>query len=60
MRYTLRLLTLGQLGRAATLVCALEVLRRKNPERLGGERFSVGLWVGKSATAKRASNFSGA
>ncbi len=51
LRYTLRLLTLDQLGRAATLVCALESLRRKTPARLGAERFSVGLWVGKSATA---------
>ena len=51
LRYTLRLLTLDQLGRAATLVCALEVLRRRNPERLGEERFSVGLWVGRSATS---------
>ncbi|MEZ4404481.1 MAG: DISARM system helicase DrmA [Kofleriaceae bacterium] len=52
LRYTLRLLTLDQLGRAATLVCALEVLRATQPE-LGGERFSLGLWVGKSATANR-------
>ena len=28
LRYTLRLLTLDQLGRAATLVCALEMIRR--------------------------------
>lgn len=51
LRYTLRLLTLDQLGRAATLVCALESQRRKTPARLGPERFSVGLWVGRSATA---------
>ena len=50
LRYTLRLLTLDQLARAATLVCALEVLRRAEP-RLGEVRFSVGLWVGRSATA---------
>ncbi|WP_437650365.1 DISARM system helicase DrmA [Sorangium sp. So ce362] len=51
LRYTLRLLTLDQLGRAATLVCALESQRRKMPAVLGDTRFSVGLWVGRSATA---------
>lgn len=51
LRYTLRLLTLDQLGRAATLICALEVLRRKRPNHLGTVRFSIGLWVGRSATA---------
>ncbi len=51
LRYTLRLLTLDQLGRAATLVCALELLRQENPAKLGDVRFSVGLWVGSSATA---------
>lgn len=50
LRYTLRLLTLDQLGRAATLICALEVLRRGQPQRLGRERLSIGLWVGRSAT----------
>ncbi|PRP97854.1 hypothetical protein ENSA5_30870 [Enhygromyxa salina] len=53
LRYTLRLLTLDQLGRAATLMCALEELRRRKPKLLGNTRFSVGLWVGKSATANR-------
>jgi hypothetical protein len=53
LRYTLRLLTLDQLARAATLMCALEMLRRKNPERLGDVRFAVGLWVGGKATANR-------
>jgi hypothetical protein len=51
LRYTLRLLTLDQLGRASTLICALEVLRQKEPKRLGDVRFSIGLWVGRSATA---------
>ena len=50
LRYTLRLLTLDQLGRAATLICALEMIRKEMPERLGEVRFAVGLWVGKSAT----------
>jgi hypothetical protein len=53
LRYTLRLLTLDQLGRAATLICALEELRRRNPNELGNARFTVGLWVGASATANR-------
>jgi hypothetical protein len=51
LRYTLRLLTLDQLGRAATLICALESQRRDMPAVLGDARFSVGLWVGRSATA---------
>ncbi|HYO93787.1 MAG TPA: DISARM system helicase DrmA [Polyangiaceae bacterium] len=51
LRYTLRLLTLDQLGRAATLISALELQRRKHPERLGKERFAIGLWVGRGATA---------
>jgi hypothetical protein len=53
LRYTLRLLTLDQLGRAATLMCALEELRRRNPKELGSSRFTVGLWVGSSATPNR-------
>ncbi|MRG95723.1 DISARM system helicase DrmA [Polyangium spumosum] len=53
LRYTLRLLTLDQLGRAATLMCALEELRRRNPKELGNARFTIGLWVGASASANR-------
>lgn len=53
LRYTLRLLTLDQLGRAATLICALEELRRRNPKELGNARFTIGLWVGASASANR-------
>ncbi|GAA0650971.1 helicase-related protein [Streptomyces thermocarboxydovorans] len=49
MRYTLRLLTLQQFERAAILLCAMENLRRRTPE-LGHEEFSVGMWVGRSAT----------
>ncbi len=51
LRYTLRLLTLDQLGRAATLTCALELMRREKPALLGTMRFQVGLWVGRKATA---------
>ncbi|MBI4602075.1 MAG: helicase, partial [Planctomycetes bacterium] len=50
MRYTLRLLTLDQLGRAAGLVCALELERGKDPARYGEWPFEIGLWVGKAAT----------
>lgn len=53
LRYTLRLLTLDQLARAATLVCALEVLRRQDPDHLGRVRFAAGLWVGGTATPNR-------
>ncbi len=50
MRYTLRLLTLDQLSRAAGLVCALELERERDPERYGEWPFEIGLWVGKAAT----------
>ncbi|WP_316226739.1 DISARM system helicase DrmA [Bradyrhizobium sp. SZCCHNS3052] len=49
MRYTLRLLTLDQLQRAAGLVCALE-LERKEKKRLGDWPIEIGLWVGGGAT----------
>ena len=51
MRYTLRLLTLDQLGRAAGLICALELERRGGAGgRLGEWPFEIGLWVGKAGT----------
>jgi hypothetical protein len=50
MRYTLRLLTLDQLSRAATLICALELERQEDVEKLGKWPFEIGLWVGKAAT----------
>lgn len=57
MRYTLRLLTLDQLGRAAALVCALELERQERAgtgdARLGTWPFEIGLWVGKGATPNR-------
>ena len=53
MRYTLRLLTLDQLGRASTLICALELERRKDPKLLGQWPFEIGLWVGQSGTPNR-------
>jgi hypothetical protein len=53
MRYTLRLLTLDQLGRAATLICALELERLNDPDTLGPWPFEIGLWVGRAATPNR-------
>jgi hypothetical protein len=53
MRYTLRLLTLDQLSRAATLVCALELERQQDVDKLGEWPFEIGLWVGKAATPNR-------
>ncbi|WP_165251985.1 DISARM system helicase DrmA [Paludisphaera soli] len=50
MRYTLRLLTLDQLGRASTLICALELERQQDVGKLGEWPFEIGLWVGKAAT----------
>lgn len=50
MRYTLRLLTLQQFQRAATLICACEAIRRANPARWGNEPFRIGLWVGERST----------
>jgi hypothetical protein len=47
MRYTLRLLTLDQLGRASTLICALELERQGDVEKLGDWPFEIGLWVGR-------------
>lgn len=50
MRYTLRLLSAQQFDRAASLICSLEMLRRRNPERLGEKTFSIGLWAGSAAS----------
>ena len=53
MRYTLRLLTLDQLGRAAALICALEMERENAPDTLGEWPFEIALWVGRAATPNR-------
>jgi hypothetical protein len=53
MRYTLRLLTLDQLARASAVVCALELERDRDRERLGDWPFEIGLWVGMAATPNR-------
>jgi hypothetical protein len=59
MRYTLRLLTLDQLARAAGVVCALELMRAEaefieNGKRLLGDwPIEIGLWVGSDASPNR-------
>lgn len=60
MRYTLRLLTLDQLARAAGVVCALELMRvdpknvGSNGRRLLGDwPIEIGLWVGSDASPNR-------
>ncbi|MBK8266483.1 MAG: hypothetical protein IPK80_34800 [Nannocystis sp.] len=59
LRYTLRLLTLDQLERASTLICALETMRAGERYRalLGDRRFEIGLWVGSKASANRMLHF---
>jgi hypothetical protein len=59
MRYTLRLLTLDQLGRAAGVVCALELMRgepawQENGKPLLGDwPIEIGLFVGSAITPNR-------
>jgi hypothetical protein len=53
MRYTLRLLTTQQFVRAASLICALENIRRESQELLGPEEFSIGAWLGGDVTPNK-------
>jgi len=50
MRYTYRLLTVQQVSRAASLVCALELIRRNNANMFGGQEIRIGAWLGGSVT----------
>jgi hypothetical protein len=60
MRYTLRLLTLDQLARAAGVVCALELMRtdtkhldEQGRRLLGDWPIEIGLWVGSDASPNK-------
>ena len=63
-RYTLRLLTAQQFQRAASLVCAMELLRRPTHRRPAGaaawRRSRIGLWVGNEVTPGTAARGKGA
>ena len=56
MRYTLRLLTVQQFQRAAAMIFACELLRRRAADKeaglpdLGKTSIGIGLWVGAAAT----------
>jgi hypothetical protein len=50
MRYTLRLLTQQQFQRASSLLCSMEVIRRREPVGLGTSEFSIGIWLGGDST----------
>lgn len=50
MRYTYRLLTIQQLTRAASLICALEILRESAPDRYGTGEVRIGCWLGLHTT----------
>ena len=53
MRYTLRLLARQQFERAARMVCALELIRRRDSERLGDAPIDIGIWVGGEISPNR-------
>lgn len=50
MRYTYRLLTVQQVSRAASMICALELIRRKSPAVFGDREIRIGAWLGSAVT----------
>lgn len=60
MRYTLRMLTTQQFQRAASMICAMEFLRRDSSRHgqgnIPGDRFSLGLWIGGEGSPNNIEN----
>lgn len=51
MRYTLRLLSFQQFERAAAMICACEIIRKR--DNLGDTAFGIGLWAGGAMTPNK-------
>ena len=56
MRYTLRVLTVDQFNRISAIICAAEILRKKNEKLLGNKSISIGLWVGDNQSPNKYSD----